>query len=281
MKKYSTTHLRSLMGRRVRNCAATIVLLILLAVLLVFLNQNLWHASFASGYVLLASLLFLTAFNLRKRLTFLPQLGSAAMWMQLHIYVGLSTFVMFGFHVSWRIPNGVFESVLSILYLIVAFSGVYGLYVTRVVPRRLTALGDEVLFEKIPFLRQQLAGQARSLAIAATQRSDVVGKFYVNKLATFFERPRSLAYAINPSGRQRRQLMAELQDLDRYLAEDQRHVGRQLSTMVQKKDDLDYHRAMQGRLKLWLFAHIGFTYSLLIFSIMHGIMAHAFAGSLR
>jgi hypothetical protein len=75
--------------------------------------------------------------------------------------------------------------------------------------------------------------------------------------------------------------MSEIEDLDRYLSSDQRSLGQQLSQMVKKKDDLDYHAAQQGRLKIWLFAHIGFTYSLLLVSIIHGVMAHAFAGGLR
>ena len=119
------------------------------------------------------------------------------------------------------------------------------------------------------------------LVVEACQHSDVLARFYRNRLAEYFERPRSLAYLANPNGRLRRQLMSEIDDLDRYLSSDQRSLGRQLSQMVKKKDDLDYHAAQQGRLKIWLFAHIGFTYSLLLFSIVHGVMAHAFAGGLR
>ena len=37
--------------------------------------------------------------------------------MQAHIYVGLSTFVIFACHVGWKIPNGLFEGFLAILYL--------------------------------------------------------------------------------------------------------------------------------------------------------------------
>ena len=50
--------------------------------------------------------------------------------------------------------------------------------------------------------------------------------------------------------------------------------------MVRKKDDLDYHTAMQGRLKMWLFVHIAMTWSLLIFSVVHGVLAHAYGGGL-
>ena len=85
---------------------------------------------------------------------------------------------------------------------------------------------------------------------------------------------------VHPTGRTRRQLVAELEDLDRFLAGDDRRVSRELAIMVRKKDDLDYHRVMQGKLKMWLFVHIAMTYSLLIFAVVHGILAHAFSGGL-
>lgn len=267
-------------NRRIRYSIITLVLLALLAVVVYAQNQTLRHSSFTTGYLLMGCILFLAAFNLRKKLPVLPVLGSATFWMQLHIYVGLATFAIFGFHIAWHVPNGMFESFLAILYLIVAFSGVYGLYVTRVYPSRLNSLNEEVIFERIPAFRQRIAAQARALILQACESSDVLAKLYTNRLAAFFERPRKLAYLIRPNGRMRRQLISEIEDLDRYLAEDQRGLGQQLSAMVKQRDDLDYHYALQGRLKIWLFAHIGLTYSLLAVALLHMVMAHAFSGGL-
>jgi len=277
----SMTPRSALPARRVRNTVLTAIALLAVGALVAWQNQNLVKSTFTTGYILLGSFLLLTAFNMRKRIPSLAQLGSAAFWMQVHIYVGLATFVLFGLHVGWKIPNGGFELLLTTLYLIVAMSGVYGIYATRTIPKKLTAISDEVIYERIPSFRAKLAADARQLVLEACQHSDVLARFYRSRLAEYFERPRSLAYLANPSGRLRRQLMSEIDDLDRYLSNDQRTLSRQLSQMVKKKDDLDYHAAQQGRLKIWLFAHIGFTYSLLLVSILHGVMAHAFAGGLR
>ena len=281
MKSKNSIPSFSFKERRRRNILCLLVVVALIGIVIYAQNQTLQHGSFTSGYVLLGSIIFLTLFNLRKKLTFLPVLGSAAMWMQLHIYVGLATFVIFGFHISWQIPNGMFEGFLAFLYLTVALSGVYGLYVTRRAPRQLTGLKEEVIYERIPLFRVQLARQTRSLVIKACESTDVLAKFYANQLSAFFEKPRGLAYQLSPSGRRKRYLMNEIQNLDRYLADDQRHVTAKLKEMVQMKDDLDYHAAMQGRLKLWLFVHIGLTYSLLIVGMLHGVMAHAFSGGLQ
>jgi hypothetical protein len=281
MSKNQSKRRFSFASRRIRNGLLLLVGIVLLAIWVTSQNQNLVHSSFTTGYVLLGSFLLLTAFGMRKRLPFIATLGSATFWTQLHIYVGLSTFLIFGFHVHWRLPNGGFELLLTGLYLIVACSGLYGVYITRTVPKKLTALGEEVIYERIPTFRVQLATDARRLVLQACQQSDVLARFYTNRLAAFFEQPRSLAWVANPNGRMRRQLMSEINDLNRYLSPMQRDVSQQLREMVQRKDALDYHAAQQGRLKLWLFAHIGFTYSLLIVSVLHGVMAHAFAGGFR
>ena len=266
--------------RRLKRLALTAVVTVAIVFLLVQLDRNLRHSSYVSGYILLGSIIFLTAFNLRKRITFLPNIGTAAMWMQIHIYVGLSTFLIFGFHIAWKVPNGMLEGSLAILYLIVALSGVYGLVITRLVPKRLTSIGEEVIFERIPAIRRDMASEVRTLAMMGVGQSNVIPKFYLNRLLPFFEKPRGVGYMLLPSGRRKRRLLTELSDLQRYLSEEQREVSSHLSNFISRKDDLDYHVAMQGRLKLWLFLHIGFTYSLLAVSILHGVLVHAFAGGL-
>lgn len=187
-------------GRRRRNLCFTLVGLGILAVIVAAQNQILVRSSFTTGYLLLGCLVFLAAFNLRKKLPFLPMIGSAAFWMQLHIYVGLSTFAIFGFHLAWHVPNGMFEIFLAILYLTVAGSGVYGLYATRVLPKRLTAMPEEVIFEKIPWLRREIARQAKTIVSSGGESTEVLATFYANRLARYFERPRNFAYLVNPTG---------------------------------------------------------------------------------
>ena len=267
--------------RRAIGLVSVMIFVLLLLVLVPAQEQSLWHSAFSTGYALIFCLFFLAAYNLRKKLPFWPALGSSRTWMQLHIYVGFGSIAIFLFHIGWRIPTGQFEQFLAALYVIVAGSGLYGLYTTRLVPRRLTAINREVIFEQIPMLRAQLIAQARALILDASAKSNVLAKFYTNHLATFFERPRSVAYLLVPTSRRSKHLIAEINNLDRYLSTSQRAVGEQLVELVQQKEDLDYHYALQGRLKIWLFAHIGFTYGLLITAVLHGIMVHAFGGGLR
>ncbi len=260
--------------------------LLALAVLAVWLvaqwqDANLGQSAYSTGYVLMGCLVFLAAYNLRKKIAFLPCLGSSRLWMQLHIYIGFFTVAVFLIHIGWHFPSGTFERFLAALYVIVAGSGMYGLYLTRTAPQKLTAVGHEVVFEQIPLLRRRLVDQARQLILDSASTSEVLAKFYVNRLAPFLERPCSLGYLLVPTSRHSKQLIADIRDLDRYLSAAQRKAGRDLAGLVKRKDDLDYHYALQGRLKIWLFVHIGLTYGLLITAVLHGVMTHAFAGGMR
>lgn len=266
--------------RRVRNVALTVLVVALLYGVVVWMERSLLHSSFFTGYVLIGSLFLLAAFGMRKRIPMIAGIGTASFWMQMHIYVGLGSFALFAMHVGLRIPDGMFESTLAVLYFVVFFSGLYGIWATRTIPRKLTSVGEEVIFERIPMFKRNLARRAHTVVMESCESTPVLARFYANRLSKFFECRRGLAYMLVPSGRTRRQLIAEIEELDRFLAQKDRHISRELAIMVRKKDDLDYHSAMQGRLKMWLFVHIAITYSLLIFSVVHGILAHAYGGGL-
>jgi hypothetical protein len=239
------------------------------------------HA-FTSGGLLLSAVIFLAAYNLRKKLTFLP-LGSSAIWLKVHLYVGVGAVWLFLLHISFRIPNGIFESSLAALYLLVTASGLHGLYLTRTIPGRLATLADEVIWERIPGLRRQVAERARELLLAARDDSSagVVTDIYSRRLFRFFEGPRGWRYYLRPTSTLRRQLLAELSERKRYLGEPQQKLVEELATLTARKDDLDYHDALQGWLKCWLFGHIGGTYALLLFAGVHAVLAHAFHGGMR
>ena len=238
-------------------------------------------ASFTSGYLLLAALVFLAAFNLRKRLTMLPGLGTAAFWMQLHIWVGFGSLVLFGAHIQWRIPGGGLEGLLAIFYLLVAGSGIYGLYVTRTTPRKLLAIDPEMPYEQIPQAQRQLAAEARQLIRSCEDETRFLAGFYLHRLAPWFERSRHWTYNLFPTRRRRQELVVATRDLDRYLHRDQRDVPNQLIRLIERKDDLDFLRAMLGRIKIWMVAHVGLTYGLLILAAVHAVVAHGFFGGLR
>src|SRR5436305_10076402 len=74
--------------------------------------------AYLTGWTLFAAMVLLAVYNARKKLPFLP-LGSSESWLQIHIYVGFFTVVLFLIHLNFRIPTGWFEISLAGLYFLV------------------------------------------------------------------------------------------------------------------------------------------------------------------
>jgi hypothetical protein len=66
--------------------------------------------------------------------------------------------------------------------------------------------------------------------------------------------------------------------LQHYLEAPELPALERLKNLVEQKHNLDFQYSGQRLLKLWLFVHIPFTYSLLVFAIAHGVLALNFTG---
>jgi hypothetical protein len=235
--------------------------------------------SFLSGWGLFALMLVLAGYNVRKKLPFLP-MGTSENWLQFHIYGGWLSVVLFAIHLGFKLPNGWFELTLGTLYLVVAVSGVLGLFLSRFLPRRLTTRGGEVIFEQIPTIRRHIQEQAQTLALAALPLSGSSGlaDFYVDRLKDFFESPPAFFRQLMGDRRSLNEIIKETGDLKRFLAPVEREHLEKLTELAERKDRLDFHYVGQLTLKLWLFVHIPFTYSLLLFTLAHIVLVYSFTG---
>jgi hypothetical protein len=238
--------------------------------------------SFISGWALFALMLVLAAYNGRKKLPFLP-LGGSEGWLQFHIYAGLVTITLFAIHISFRAPSGWFESSLAWLYLGVTASGIFGLFVSRALPKRLTTRGGEVPFDRIPAIRRSLLEQAEALALQSIPqaKSSTIADFYIRDLKGFLDGPRNFWPHLFEVRSPLQTLLNKINDLNRFLNEDERVIMEKIANLLRQKDGLDYQRSLQLTLKVWLFAHIPLTYSLLLFSFVHIVLVYAFSGGAR
>jgi hypothetical protein len=271
--------MRFFVRRRLVNSAVTLAALGGVWLWVEHLEATLQRSSFFTGWLLLGALLFLALFQVRKKLP-APPLGSSAAWMQMHIYTGLATAGLLLMHVPWRWPNGKLETLLAALYLATFISGVVGMYWTRTLPRRLARVADEVIYERIPALRGGLRDRAQAVALVAvrTAGGGTLGEFYNARLHDYFSTRRGWRYRLAPTSGLRKSLLAELTEVTRYLSDAERKSAEELFALVRKRDDLDYHEALQWRLRTWLFVHIALTYPLLLSAGLHAWAAHLFYG---
>jgi hypothetical protein len=238
------------------------------------LRVHLRRAGLVTGLMLFAVVILLTLFNARKKLPFLPLLR-ASTWMQVHIYVGLFSCVLFVLHTGWRVPRGGLETGLAVLFYLVSASGVAGLALSRWFPSRLTILGENVIFERIGALRAAVRCEVEQMVVesVAKTQSSTIADFYELKLRNYFSQRCAFWHHIAGYGEPLFNLLSEVQAVDRYLNAEERGIMAGIVEKIHAKNNLDYQQARQGLLKGWLFVHIPLTYSMILAATVHGFLA--------
>ncbi len=238
------------------------------------LTLSLVRTNIVSGVSLYCLLLILALFSMRKKLPFLP-LGTAAGWLKFHIFSGLFSVLLFALHIGIRLPNGTLDVSLGMVYLGVVATGILGLGLSIWIPKQLVNCGEEVIFERIPSLQRSLREEAEAL-VEATGNGEL-GKFYISHLFPFFEKTQySYTHFFN-NDRTRQELLTNLRAKNSFFGTLERKNAQKLETLIHTKYNLDRHATFQGFLKSWLFIHIPLTASLLILSMMHGIIAYLYS----
>lgn len=274
--------MKTFASRRWRNLALLVLAAGAVLLLYAVLSVSLRPTGLYTGWLLTALMLVLAGYNLFKKVPFLP-LGKSSTWLQLHIYFGLLTVLVFVLHAGLHLPHSALGWIMEILFVGVAGSGLVGLLMSRTFPPQLRSRGEEVIFEQIPVLRRRLQEQAERLVLQASEQgqSTVLADFYLRRLKGFFDGPRHFwRHVVRASG-PRHALLTETDAQGRYLDDKEREVLRELRGLVERKDDLDFHYALQAMLKRWLFVHVPLTCSLLIFSAFHILVIWAYSGVIR
>jgi hypothetical protein len=160
--------------------------------------------------------------------------------------------------------------------------GFAGLFITRLLPPAITRSGESLVYERIPRYQHALRAEVEGIVEDAERRSGstAMGNFYINRLAPYFQgRSSVFLLAGNPS-RHAQRILGQMDEYCRYLDEELVGSMEQLRVCVERKRNLDFQNAAQRLLKLWLFVHIPFTYSLIIVALVHAWVALAYGGRL-
>jgi hypothetical protein len=262
--------MKTFVARRGLLTAGTVATVSVLAIACELGRMALRPSAVYSGLLLLALVLVLTFFNVRKKLPFLPLLR-ASTWMQVHIYLGWISVAAFLLHTGGRVPDGRLEVLLALVFLGVAASGAFGLWISRRLPARIARSGENLVFERIPAMRRQLHLDAKALVRAAETEaeSSTLGDFYTRELHRYFLYVPPLLSPLVGSDVVHHRVGRELAALLRYLDKREAEFAGRLAAILEAKRNLDFQYASQRLLKLWLFVHIPLTYGLLVLAAAH------------
>ena len=237
---------------------------------------------YLTGWIVLGLCLYLTAFNARKKVPFLPFVA-ARHWLNVHIYGGLLAAVICILHMRGHWPAGGLQRYLAILFIVVTWSGIFGWWLSRTMPGRLSTLGGEVIYERVPLVLRRLRDRAEAISIATVVPAGAatLAEFYTHELSHYFAAPMDFWPHVFASRRPLNVKLQRLADRRRYLTPAELTAADELAEILRQKDQLDAQRAGQLLLKAWLFVHIPLTYAMLIFTAVHVVVVYAFSGGAR
>ncbi|MEM7014262.1 MAG: hypothetical protein AAF585_22605 [Verrucomicrobiota bacterium] len=267
-----------------RRIGLAVLIIALFSCLAVYLwgRTSLLPTAFFSGFLLFGLILCLALFNGRKKvpLPFLPIL-SASTWLQFHIYAGFITMIVFLVHIEFRMPRGLLEIVLAVVFLIVSLSGIGGLIISRLLPKRMRRSGEALVYERIPRHRREIREKVHELVIKAeeTCESSTIPDFYLEHVKSYLAKPASwMMPFLSQERTSPTELYHELEARSRYFSDDEIALGAELQEWIEAKENLDFQEASMRLLKHWLFIHIPFTFSLILLGVAHGALALLYGG---
>lgn len=244
-------------------------------------EDTLFQFNFISGWVLFVIILFLHLFNIRKMVPFLP-LGKMTLWMQSHIYVGIFSIIIFIIHLDGNLPGGVIGLILTGMFLLLFFGGLFGLVIYTLFPRRLTIRGEEVIFERIPAIRDAIKDKIKNLIVRSfmVAESTSISAFHQQKLKKYLDGPKDFWHHVLNLNKPYGDIRYMMDGLERYLNDEEKEIFREIRELVLIKTNLDFHYAGQKLLRYWLFFHIPVSYLIILVATLHLIIAYAFTGDM-
>jgi len=230
-------------------------------------------------YGILGGAIILFAWLL-SALRFVPTwwfIGSRALWLKGHIWIGSLSFILILCHSGMRF-GGIFEQLLYIVFALVLLTGIFGLALQQFLPRWMTVdVPCEVPYEQIPHVCSALREKAdlemdEKCTCPMPATCQRIQQWYGDLVRPFLGWPMSNHLLSDASKTQ--QIFAEmhalpgadhatsrvpdlLARLENYCNE-RRRLARQES----------YHRLLHG----WLYLHIPLSGAMMVMMIVHAVV---------
>ncbi len=234
------------------------------------------NIAIVTGWLLFAIMFFQSCYQAQKKRQI--KFGDSASWLGSHICMGSLSMYIFMHHIDWRIPDGVFEVFMTFVYTGTVISGLFGLAMYRILPRRFIKSSEEITLQRIPQHIRQLRRQAEHLALDSIDKRDTaILAYYYKYLLPFLLHPHfSVFHILGPSDRPIRGIKETESLVSHTLGAQDTDRVRTLLDIVKEKNRLDCQYTMKIAIKVWIFIHAPLAFSTVVLTIMHIAIVYAY-----
>lgn len=240
--------------------------------------MRLGDTSILTGWSLFGLMIFLALFNTRKKLAVF-NLGRARTWLAFHVAGGFLAIAVFVFHTKTLVPDGGYEQFLALLFWLVSLTGLLGLAILNIYPRRLTDSGLEVIYERVPEEIFNIRKLAEAEVIACTEEAGqpTLSDHYDETMDWYFRRPRFYMNHIVGGVQAAAWIRSQGDAVRRYLSDKEAPYLDRLLQLAERKAVVDKQYACQDVMRKWLVAHIPLSVALLAMSVWHVLLIYVYS----
>jgi hypothetical protein len=204
-----------------------------------------------------------------------------------HIFIGLLLIAAFISHSDFSWPDTGFEWALWVGFVLVTLSGIFGTYLARSLQPKL-GIDERVGYDRIAKRRAELA-QSVQVIVAMSEPTAATAilpappyhawimDFYTNHLRNFLQGRGNVIAHLTGSQRPLKRLTDEIDNLSRYVDNQNQEKLEAIKTFVVEKDRLDFAAVHLGLTKGWQFVHVPLTYALIVLTVLHVLVVYAFS----
>ncbi len=277
---------RPMLGRYTGQAFAIVTLSAGLFGLVWLYGSALRDPRYLDGWILAGGMILQLGFHIAVKSGGLSP-KSAVRWRKVHVLLGYLLIAAFASHCDLSLPETALEWMLWTGFVLVTLSGVLGAYLAWSVKVR-GIVDERTAFERIPEQRAELARKLQTLVTRADPASAALGlpvpphdawimDLYTTHLRDFFAGQRNVSAHLVRSQGPLKQLTGEIEDLARYVDPQSKDKLTAIRELVVEKDRLDFACVQQSLTRGLFFVHVPVTYALIVLSILHVVVAYAYA----
>ena len=168
---------------------------------------------------------------------------------------------------------------LAVTFYLVSFTGVLGYILLKIYPSRLTQIGVEVIYERIPAEIAAIREEAETIILESTDEtgSDTIARHYLETFHWFFAKPRHFWSHVLGSRIGAHWVRHEVANMRRYLNDTEQQYLTRLSDIAYTKTRVDFHYAAQTVMKGWLLIHLPLSVAVMTMAAWHFILVHVYS----